>query len=221
MMSFKMEELMSLVTELSKKYTSNESTSISYEKARQLMEAVIFCIEEAQNGGEGGMMVSQNETPEVVYQYGYRLVLEKTKRALELYHKLTEQFVYYGNLALCDTVIKGMPEFFRHYDPQFQPQNKILTLDYPTLYSVEHLKGIDAIYQYLSYLLKEQDFLKSFSENDVEAALQDYQEDPEELLINIPSVVLRYEMKKKKGNENISLQEWADMEKLLAERMYQ
>ena len=43
----------------------------------------------------------------------------------------------------------------------------------------------------------------------------------EELLpINIPSVVLRYNAKKKLGKDKISLKEWTDMEDWLVDRLY-
>ena len=43
---YEMEELVPIVASLSEKYTSKESTSVSYETARQLMEAVMYCINE-------------------------------------------------------------------------------------------------------------------------------------------------------------------------------
>ena len=43
-MNYEMEELVPLVGKLEEKYTGHESTSITYEKAEQLMEAVIYCI---------------------------------------------------------------------------------------------------------------------------------------------------------------------------------
>lgn len=48
MISYEMEELLPVVSELAVKFTSGESTSISFEKARQLMEAVIYCIRQAE-----------------------------------------------------------------------------------------------------------------------------------------------------------------------------
>lgn len=219
-MNFEMEELLPIVSELVRKYTSNESTSISYEKARQLMKAVTFCIEEAEKTDTTELAVSKKQSAKELYQRGYELVCEKTKMALELYHQIMEQFSSYRNQALYDTVVKGLPEFFRYYDPKFQPHNHILTLDYPTLRGVEDLEGIDAIYQYLIYIQKEQEFLAEFSEQYVEEALLDYHENYEELFINIPSVVLRYNAKKKLGKETISLKEWTDMEAWLVERLY-
>lgn len=45
-MTYKMEELLPVVGKLAEKYTSFESTSVTYEKAEQLMGAVLYCIRE-------------------------------------------------------------------------------------------------------------------------------------------------------------------------------
>lgn len=204
-MMYEMEELVSIVGDLARKYTSNESSSVTYEKAQQLMEAVLFCVQEGERTA-----VCQTEAEEALvdvaehsklpakeaYENGYQCVLRKTKKALSLYHKIMEGFQSYGNIALYDTVEKGMPEFFRHYDARFAPQNQILTLDYPTLIGVEKEKGIDAIYQYLEYIELEQRFLAEFAEDYVVECLRDYHDDFEELLINVPSIVLRVTIKK-------------------------
>ena len=42
-MDYEMEELVPIVGKLAEKYTANESTSITYEKAEQLMGAVLYC----------------------------------------------------------------------------------------------------------------------------------------------------------------------------------
>ena len=46
---YEMEELLPIVAELAEKYTSKESTSVSYEKANQLMEAVLYCIHQCED----------------------------------------------------------------------------------------------------------------------------------------------------------------------------
>ena len=43
-MEYELEELFPVVAELARKYTSGESTSITYERANHLMEAVLYCI---------------------------------------------------------------------------------------------------------------------------------------------------------------------------------
>ena len=43
---FSMEELLPIVAELAEKYTSGESSSVTYERAQGLMQAVLYCINE-------------------------------------------------------------------------------------------------------------------------------------------------------------------------------
>ena len=45
-MEYQMEELLPLVSALTDKFTSKESSSVTYETAQMLMEAVLFCIQE-------------------------------------------------------------------------------------------------------------------------------------------------------------------------------
>ena len=68
-----------------------------------------------------------------------------------------------GNICCEETIVKGMPEFFKHYDARFCPQNELLTLDYPVLCPLGRMKGVDRIYRYLSCIWLEQKFLRAFS----------------------------------------------------------
>ena len=53
-MNYKMEELVPIVAKLAEEYTAGESTSITYEKAQQLMEAVIYSIHEGEGEESNG-----------------------------------------------------------------------------------------------------------------------------------------------------------------------
>ncbi len=57
----RMEELLPLMEELTKKYTSGESTSVTYEKAQELMEAVLYCIWEYGQEQNAGFCLVQAE----------------------------------------------------------------------------------------------------------------------------------------------------------------
>lgn len=193
-----MEELIPIVAELTEKYTSKESTSITYDIAKQLMNAVIYCINEvglykditSLDVGNTELLTNQLDT-KALYKYGYDLVVQKVKNTKVLYEHIFQNFNAYGNLNYYDTIIKGMPAFFVFYDPNFNPQNHILTLDYPTLKPINKLRGVDAIFQYLTYIELEQRFLKGFSENLILDLLERYHPDYEELFINISSIVIR------------------------------
>ena len=51
-MKYEMEDLVPIVAKLAEGYTSKESTSITYERAQQLMEAVLYSIREAEKAGQ-------------------------------------------------------------------------------------------------------------------------------------------------------------------------
>ena len=53
------------------------------------------------------------------YEVGAVHVREKTKKALDMYNELMTYFSSYGNRCLEDTIIKGMPEFFKWYNIDF------------------------------------------------------------------------------------------------------
>ncbi len=42
--TYSMEELIPIVGRLTEQFTAHESSSVTYERARQFMEAVIYCI---------------------------------------------------------------------------------------------------------------------------------------------------------------------------------
>jgi len=193
-MSFETEELMPIVAELADKYTGKESTSITYEKARQLMEAVLYCLHEYEEEAEKGQeLLSMDRKPvaKKVYVLGYETVLRNVKETQILYNKVIPEFKYYENRCYYDTFVKGIPSFFLYYDPRFQPQNHILTLDYPVLFPVHSLQGIDAISAFVKCVRLEQVFLGRLPDEYVLHVLRAYSPDHGELIINLTGIVLR------------------------------
>ena len=199
MLEYNMEELLPIVARLTDKYTSKESSSIPFETAKQLMEAVIYCINHAElmddntvhRLEEVGLIKPEQLSAEEAYECGYHILVEKVKRLNVKYSSLLSYFSSYRNQAYYDTIVKGMPAFFLYYDVKFAPQNHILTLDYPTLRFIGDVQGVDAIERYLNYTEYEQTFLKAFPEEYILKALELYHTDYEELLINVCSIVLR------------------------------
>lgn len=102
-----------------------------------------------------------------------------------------EHFSFYGNRAYEETISQGLPAFFRWYDPLFAPQEHILTLDYPLLYPLDGLRGIDRIAAYLECIEMEQRFLRCFSVEFVCSALSRHHPQWKELFLNLPYHVLK------------------------------
>lgn len=214
---YTMEELIPLVAKLAEQYTGYESTSISYEKAGQLMEAVLYCIKEGEFSEKKNAIQSKRNAKEA-YEFGYQQVLKKVYSLKELYHSVLLKFDSYGNRCLQDTIVKGIPEFFKWYDIKYAPQDTILTLDYPILIDIGASSGVDALYQYVKCVSLEQSFLEKFPKEYVEHVLEEYSEEGGELIENISSIVLQNTLfhmllKKPLQEKNFSGEEYDKLEK--------
>ena len=187
---YQMEELVPIVAELSEKYTSKESTSVSYETARQLMEAVMYFINECMSGQT--LVSSQRLSAAEAYRYGYEALIEKAKRTQAAYNEMILDFCGYGNRNYEETVQKAISGFFLYYDAQFAPQETIITMDYPTICPVTGKCGIDAIETYVKYISYEQKFMGAFQRQYIYEILERDQEDHKNGFENICRVILRH-----------------------------
>ncbi len=188
-MRYEMEELVPIVGRLAEKYTSKESTSVTYEKAEQLMGAVLYCINEAEQWGHNSVAAAEGLLAQRAYEIGVACVEEKAKKALDLYNEILPEFTHYGSHCLYDTFVNGLPEFFKWYDIRFEPQNTILTLDYPVLIDISSYTGIDKIYEFIRCINLEQKFMRLFPENYVRSILSKYNSQYKEAADNICEVI--------------------------------
>lgn len=197
---YDMKELLPVISHLAEMYTGCQSTSVTYEMAAQLMEAVIYCIREGDAYGaagenmEGGAQLRQaGKTMSAMeaYELGYETVLRRMREASGAYAQLMQSFHDYGNAACHDTVAAGIPLFFQRYDARFCPQDHLLTLDYPVLEDISALCGIDAISRYIGCICVEQRFLQAFSQQEVHEALIEKHSGYEDMFFNLSAAVLR------------------------------
>ncbi len=186
-----MEELLPVTARLAEQYTSYESTSVTYERAQQLMEAVLYCIHEAEQSGNG-IVTAEQKTAQYLYETGVSCVKRRTKEALELYNEISAEFNHYENHCLYDTFVEGLPEFFKWYDVKFCPQDTIITLDYPVLKDISGYTGFDKIYEFIRCIQMEQGFLSIFPEDFVLQVLFRYDKEYRELIDNICEIVLSW-----------------------------
>lgn len=125
-MNYEMEELIPIVAELAEKYTGYESTSVTYEKAEQLMGAVLYCINELERADNGGSLSVGKLPARQAYDTGMEYVRRKVEKALCIYNETAKTFKDYGNVCLYDTFIKGIPEFFKWYDVKYEHRIQFL-----------------------------------------------------------------------------------------------
>ncbi len=196
-LEYPIEELFALVGELAERYTGKASTSVTYETVQQLMDAVLYCIRE--NEAEAPYQKADEAKParqgsystaKEAYQAGFGLVTAKVRKANEIYTELIMDFNDYGNIAYHDTVVKGIPEFFKWYDPELNPQNHIILMDYTVLEDLRKLQGVDLLFEYINRIRLEQKFLKKFPEEYVRGVLIQYEPEYEQSFINPCGVLL-------------------------------
>ena len=188
-MDYEMDELLPIVSELAQKYTGYESTSVTYEKAQSLMEAVLFCLSEYNNSCADGL-VNKDISVREQYNIGAKLLFEKVEDISKIFNEISPQFEDFGVKCLYDTVQKGIPHFLKWYDIKFCPQNTIVTLDYPLLIDCSTVKGADAVYKYIRAIQTEQIFLGAFDRNYIISVLEKYDSDYRNMIENICSIVL-------------------------------
>lgn len=185
---YTMEELIVIVGKLAKQYTSGESTSITYERARQFMEAVIYCISHIKT--KNNSLINSIVLPaEEAYQIGYNSVIEKVKETQKKYKKLMKFFDHYGNQNYKDTIEKALPGFFLYYDARFLPMDNIITMDYPVFGLDMNLEGIDIIRQYIDSIWSEQCYLMKFPKNYIISELRSFHPKYEKEYFNIKEII--------------------------------
>lgn len=177
-MYYTMEELIPLTAKLAEQYQSFESSSVRYETAQMLMEAVLYCVDECFQNNVSDMPVADTQLMAgQAYQRGYELVLDKAKDTKLAYEHLIQELNTYGCVNYQSTILEGIPSFFLYYDAKFQPQNHILTLDYPVIDRIEHLSGINRIQKYVSGLQKEKEVLNLFEPERIQCLLEEIMPD--------------------------------------------
>ena len=187
--SYKMEELVPVVSRLAQEYCGYEHSSVTYERAQALMEAVLYCIRETETA-DGFALAGGKAAPMDVYLAGRRLAADKFEQMQKLYGRVLEEFEDYGVECLRDTVVYGISAFVKHYDIRFAPQETLLTLDYPVLRSLQGMSGIDAVFSYVESIGHEQRFLKAFGADYVREVFLAFCEEYEYLPENICHIVL-------------------------------
>lgn len=185
---YTMEELIPIVGKLVERFTGGESSSVTYERARQFMEAVIYCIAHFDDE-KSALMPQDVPTALEAYRIGYDAVIEKVKKTQKKYNGLMGFFDSYGNQIYEDTVQKALPGFFLYYDVRFAPMENLITMDYPVLGLDMNLEGIDRIGQYIDAIWEEQQYLMQFPRNYVISKLVSFHPQYEKEYINIKEIL--------------------------------
>lgn len=185
-----MEELLPVLAVLTRKFTSGESSSVSYERARHLMEGILYTLRIYEK--EGSLVGGRKPDASEAWRIGQELLTRRMREVKERYQTLCGTFRDYGNRNLRDTFGMALPGFLERYDQKYAPQETIITMDYPVLSKTSGVTGILAIDQYLDAIAAEQNFLQRFPEEYVKGILMRFQKDYQSQFFNLGRIVLRH-----------------------------
>lgn len=176
-----------------RRFTSNDSSSISYDKAKMLMGAILYTLKVKEYYHFRDALTTETVDFEQEYDTCVHLLEKLFHETKTMYEATQQNFKHYNHLVYEDTILKGMPAFFINYDLEFNPSNTLLTLDYPLLLPLsKHHKGIYAIHQYLTMLSYETQLLNAFNPLAIMATLKYYDPHYNDLIFNITSILLNH-----------------------------
>jgi len=166
---------------------------LQQEKAAQLMESVQYqiayylnqCIDREQQIDE-----IKNTSPAKLFQLGHESLIRDARESEVCVKELAQSMLSLGNQAYEETLTKGLPEFFEEYDVVLKAHEIPGEFDYPLCVPVKDLAGYDYVKEYLNHLCAEEELLRLFPVEKLQAVLQGYSREYAYLSVNVYELVL-------------------------------
>ncbi len=187
-------DLMLMLTDKYRKYTSNDHSSISVEKAQQLMDSILYCINgylNSVNVDSNSITTSDYNSANALYERGLELEKENFSYAKELLINIKNTALKIDNMSYQDTIFGGLDIFFKKYDVLYAAHETPADIDYQLCFEVIDCTGVEYILKYLEQLYIENIFCNKFDEKDIKALLMGYNQDYRVMLLNFFEVVLQ------------------------------
>ena len=186
-------ECLSFLAYKVERFNAGDSSSIQVEKAQNIMASNMFTIglwlKTYQNPDDAVTAIKREQIAEL-YQKGREhidAILAETKA---VHAKVLGKLVNTKNDFYRLTIEDAINGFFKRYYPDFAAHEIHITADYPTFNTIPKLAGIEFIHAYLNALYRENQFCFYFDPGDIHHLLRGYEEDYQELLINIYEPIL-------------------------------
>ena len=182
------QDTMRLLEYITRRYTGFDSTSVTVDRAQELLESALFTVgvqlktfsapDEALNAVLKDGLLSQ-------YRAGREHLNELLSRAHSYQTSLLENLFPTGNEFYSATVLGGISGFFKLYRPDYAAQEIHITADYPTLIGLPPLKGAEFIVRYLRQLCTENAFLNLFDPLLIDRLLRAHEPRYEHIPLNL------------------------------------
>lgn len=171
------------------KYNGIDSTSMTIEKAQDILESMLYTIGMAMKNGTTKEEILRGDLSCVIERG--RAVLKEKQKAIKVEWKLLCQDLPRIKNVYYLTTIKSLGDFFERYDIYYQAHDIPCDIDYWPLCPIsEDIKGISFIEEYIHRLQMESDFLNYFEMDDLTGLYKAYVPDYADCLFNLCEPVL-------------------------------
>lgn len=179
--------LMSCLGERIAYYTKEQSSSVRSEAAGQLMDGIMYTIgaELKSQPVEIAAEMLEKTSASELYSKGKRRLRVKFNAALHIYSVVQKTMLRTDCRVYNDTINDGIRGFFEKYSMELEPQETLITADYPTSHAVTDLCGVEFIFKYLENIYYENQFLALFPRDNIESLLYRLNQRYKDCIFNI------------------------------------
>ena len=170
-------QIVSCLAELIMQKTNGESTSLSAEETKNLMDSIIYTLdiylENIENPDEAAHKLKTEKVS--------RLIKKGTKIINDMYDKIMDYYLYIVKNKLkvqldCynTTIDEGLPIFLKVYNMMFSAHSASTSIDYPLAIDDWDVRGVKYMYIYMKHLIIENKFCKIFGDEKIEKLLYNF-----------------------------------------------
>lgn len=192
-------ELIAVLADKCRKYTSNEISSVRTGISDELMKSITFTIGvhlKSFEDNEKAINELINIGVKKCLECGENRLKRMVKSSRLFYEQLKNSAVNIDNEIYNSTLFGGLEGFFKLYDTEFFTHEINITADYRTMIYPIGYHGIEFIRRYMEYIYIENKICKRFDERKIKRLLAyyavDYESTVRDMEFNICSVVLAY-----------------------------
>ena len=185
------EKIGEILKELIINLTKGESSSITVEKAEKLIIGIWYTIDAYMNSLDNielSIEVLKNDEISFIYKNGKEILKKDFINVKNLYEEVLQSRVL-TNLDAYNDTLKGIGDFFKLYNLDYEPDECDANIDYPLAFDDWNVKGLYYMKNYLWNLYLENNICNKFENEDINLILKSYGENNDinyrDLLINI------------------------------------
>lgn len=186
-------ECIDLLAHQTERFNAGHSSSIRVEQAQEIMNSIIFTLGlylKSFINSIDAVLELQNNSIEKLYRCALKQIDSMIKSTKSTHSVLINQLIETQNIFYQDTIKDGILGFFKLYYPEFGAHEIHITADYPLFNPAPKLLGIEFIKLYVEMSYYENKFCSFFATDIIHNLLKGYENDYQEMLINIYEIVL-------------------------------